>query len=144
MTAKTVTVHLRWGDQDAYGHINNVAILRILEEARARAFWSAPEEGEEGIFPPLEPDQPVWALVADFQLKYRRQLPYQRQPVRVELSIPKVGGANFVIDYALFADDDDASPRVTAQSTLVMVDKDTGKPQRLDAQMRARLQEFSA
>ncbi|HET6240986.1 MAG TPA: thioesterase family protein, partial [Arthrobacter sp.] len=33
-----VQVPMRWGDMDAYGHINNVQIVRILEEARIAAF----------------------------------------------------------------------------------------------------------
>ncbi|MHB1234670.1 MAG: acyl-CoA thioesterase [Microbacteriaceae bacterium] len=41
-----VPIHLRWADLDAYNHVNNVAFLRILEEARVRAFWlpDAPTE----------------------------------------------------------------------------------------------------
>ena len=33
-----VLVPMRWGDMDAYGHINNVQIVRMLEEARIAAF----------------------------------------------------------------------------------------------------------
>ncbi|HIZ99270.1 MAG TPA: thioesterase family protein, partial [Candidatus Janibacter merdipullorum] len=33
-------VVLRWGDMDAYGHVNNVQYHRLLEEARVRAFAS--------------------------------------------------------------------------------------------------------
>ncbi|WP_223881354.1 acyl-CoA thioesterase [Nesterenkonia ebinurensis] len=143
MGAVAVPVELRWGDQDAYGHINNVAILRLLEEARARAFWSAPGAQDSGIFPPLEPAQQIWALVADFQLRYRAQLPYQRDPVWVQMSISKVGGASFTIDYALRAAKHDAAPKVTAYSTLVMVDRDTGRPQRLNTEQRERLQDYA-
>ena len=31
-------IPLRWGDMDAYGHINNVQIVRLMEEARVLAF----------------------------------------------------------------------------------------------------------
>lgn len=139
MLETTVPIHLRWGDQDAYGHINNVALLRLLEEARSRAFWTAPEAAEPSVFPPLQPDQQIWALVADFSLKYSRQLPYQHEPVLVRMSIGKVGGASFVIDYALFAAEEETTPRVTAQSTLALVDRDTGRPQRLSSELRRRL-----
>lgn len=42
----TVQIHLRWGDMDAYGHVNNVQIVRLMEEARVLAFellghWSS-------------------------------------------------------------------------------------------------------
>ncbi|TLP79458.1 acyl-CoA thioesterase [Nesterenkonia sphaerica] len=144
MTSVTVPIELRWGDQDPYGHVNNVTVLRILEEARARAFWNAPgQSGGAAVFPPLEPSEQVWALVADFQLKYRQQLPYQREPVQVAMSVPRVGGASFTIDYAVTLSAAEKSPRVTAQSTLVLVDRDSGRPQRLTAQLRRRLADFA-
>src|SRR5699024_3593661 len=31
---------MRWTDLDAYGHVNNAAMLTRLEEARIAAFWS--------------------------------------------------------------------------------------------------------
>ena len=144
MSVIRVPIQLRWGDQDAYGHINNVAIMRILEEARARAFWSGSADPQEtGILPPLESGQPVWTLVADFQLKYRQQLDYQREPVIVEMAISAIGGASFVINYGLKAAAEDPTPKVTAASTMVMVDSATGRPQRIDAQTLSRLQAWT-
>ena len=35
--AVRVDVHLRWGDMDAYGHVNNVQVAAILEEIAAHA-----------------------------------------------------------------------------------------------------------
>ena len=29
-------IHVRWGDLDAYNHVNNTSILKLLEEARVR------------------------------------------------------------------------------------------------------------
>ncbi|WP_308409809.1 acyl-CoA thioesterase [Zhihengliuella halotolerans] len=34
----TVEVPMRWADMDAYGHINNVNLVRMMEEARIGAF----------------------------------------------------------------------------------------------------------
>lgn len=145
MSSIRVPIELRWGDQDAYGHVNNVAIMRVLEEARARAFWRASEEDPQdtGIFPPLTAEQPLWVVVADFRIKYRRQLDYQREPVIVEMAIPKIGGASFVISYSLTTGAADEAPRVTAESTMAMVASVTGKPQRIDAQMRSRMKLWS-
>ena len=33
MTRLHVPVPVRWADLDAYGHVNNVAVLRLLAEA---------------------------------------------------------------------------------------------------------------
>ena len=43
MTTIEIPVQLRWSDMDAYGHVNNVEMLRLLEEARIEAFWRHPE-----------------------------------------------------------------------------------------------------
>src|SRR5690606_39838769 len=40
-----VPVHIRWNDLDAYGHVNNAAMLTLLEEARISVFWSRGDVG---------------------------------------------------------------------------------------------------
>ena len=32
-----VRIPLRWADMDAYGHVNNIAVVQLLEEARVAA-----------------------------------------------------------------------------------------------------------
>ena len=46
-TRVRIPIHLRWGDLDALGHVNNTSMLKLLEEARLRAFWK-PEAGLSG------------------------------------------------------------------------------------------------
>jgi acyl-CoA thioester hydrolase len=55
MTRLQVPVQLRWSDMDAYGHVNNVELLRLLEEARIEAFWAHPA-GPDGPLPAAGPD----------------------------------------------------------------------------------------
>ncbi|QYF75086.1 thioesterase family protein [Cryobacterium sp. PAMC25264] len=42
-----VPIRLRWSDLDAYAHVNNAEMLRLLEEARIEAFWSNDEPGTD-------------------------------------------------------------------------------------------------
>lgn len=42
MARLEVPVQLRWSDMDAYAHVNNVEMLRLLEEARIEVFWQHP------------------------------------------------------------------------------------------------------
>ena len=44
-----VQVPMRWGDMDAYGHVNNIAVVQLLEEARVAAF---------GVPASARPDRP--------------------------------------------------------------------------------------
>ncbi|WP_304010025.1 acyl-CoA thioesterase [Rothia mucilaginosa] len=52
----TVNVPARWGDMDAYGHVNNVAMLSIMEEARVALFGPPPSSGEK---PTVAPNPPL-------------------------------------------------------------------------------------
>jgi len=134
MPARVVSVPVRWGDLDAYGHVNNVAILGLLEQARVQAFWDpgAP------VLPPLAAGTPVQVVVADAHVSYRRAIPYV-QAVNVSVSVPRVGGASFVIAYEIVLEGEVA---VSATTTLALVDVATWRPLRLDAGQRERLSAF--
>ena len=52
----TCQVPLRWGDMDPYGHVNNVEVIRVLEEARIATFGVPVGTGEQvapAKIPPL-------------------------------------------------------------------------------------------
>lgn len=135
MPAVTVSVPVRWGDLDAYGHVNNVAIMGLLEQARVQAFW----DPGHPVLPPLDVGTPVQVVVADAHVTYRRAISY-RQSVDVAVSVPRVGGASFVIAYEIEADGEVA---VSATTTLALVDVATWRPLRLDPQQRQRLGDFA-
>ena len=69
MTRLFVPVQLRWSDLDAYGHVNNVEMFRILEEARITAFWAHPADEtahpDPGPVGPLSETQPSGAAADD-------------------------------------------------------------------------------
>ncbi len=129
-----VPVQLRWGDLDAYNHVNNVSMMRVLEEARVRAFWAPEHDGDErhptSVFP-REGDS--HSVIAGHRIEYLRQVEYQRAPLDVQLWLSRVGGASFEIGYEVFSVEGLA---VRASSTLVLVRRDTGAPRRLTAAER--------
>ena len=43
-----VRIPLRWADMDAYGHVNNIAVVQLLEEARVAAFGVPANTGAGG------------------------------------------------------------------------------------------------
>ena len=43
-----VPIKLRWSDLDAYGHVNNAAMLTLLEESRISVFWHG-DLGVDGV-----------------------------------------------------------------------------------------------
>ncbi|SFA72621.1 acyl-CoA thioester hydrolase [Cellulomonas marina] len=146
-------VHLRWSDMDAYAHVNNVAMMVLLEEARIAAFWSAPPggpaaggTGRAGGGPHatavLEagPDAAVATFVARHEIEYLVPLPYLRDPVVVALWLGRMGGASLDICYEVRdrpAADPASVVHARAESTLVLMDTATGRPRRIGPAERA-------
>ena len=94
---------MRWGDMDAYGHINNVQIVRMLEEARIAAFGPPRGAGLPGIEPQVslfnDVPEGTMALVVDHRIRYVRTLEYRNVPAVVQVWIGAVKGASFDIHY---------------------------------------------
>lgn len=139
-----IEIPLRWGDMDAYGHINNVQIVRLMEEARVIVFGIPSGTGHlDGTNPRPHidllagVDDGVMTLIADHTVTYRRQLPYRGLPVRVEVGVDKVKGASVEIYYRFY---DVEHVAVDATSTMVFVHEHTGRPVRLSPQQRAALE----
>jgi acyl-CoA thioester hydrolase len=135
-----VPIHLRWGDLDAFNHVNNTSMLKLLEEARVRAFW-APEDGE----PPYPTavvssgiDTGVLTLIARQEIEYLRPVPYQRDPLDVQLWFGRLGGSSMEVCYEVFSPLGSSEQHLYARSsaTVVLVDAPTGRPIRLTQEMR--------
>ncbi|WP_353988063.1 acyl-CoA thioesterase [Ruicaihuangia caeni] len=130
-----IPVQVRWGDLDPYNHVNNVALMRILEEARVRAFW-APAAADEPRLPTavFQPGDDSQTFIASHRVEYLKPIDYQREPLDVQLWLQRIGGASFEIAYEVFSS---AGLTTRASSTLVVVHGPTGRPRRLRDYERA-------
>ena len=147
MTRLHVPIPLRWSDFDAYAHVNNAEMLRLLEEARIQAFWR-PDEGSDGgaVTAVLDarPGAETISLIARQEIEYLAPIPYMRAPIDIEMWIGRIGGESLEICYELFSPVG-VTPRVLftrAATTLVMVAAATGKPQRIGDELRALWQPY--
>jgi len=121
---------------DAYGHVNNVQFLRLLEDARVIAFdqWFGQDRSllEEGV------------VVARHEIEYLAPLDFRHAPVTVDLWATKVGGASFDLAYEVR---DPAMVGTTlyarAETTLVAYDFAAASPRRLRPDERAVLNEVA-
>lgn len=140
MARVVVPVPVRWGDLDAYGHVNNVAVLRLLEEARVAAFWH-PGVGEPS-YPTAVlhagPGAQTTTVVARHEVEYLAPIGHERGGVEVELWIGHLGGASIDVCYEIHpAGRREGRPAVRATSTLVMLDARTQSPRRIGPEERA-------
>ncbi|WP_225310308.1 acyl-CoA thioesterase [Microbacterium testaceum] len=132
-----VPIHLRWGDLDALGHVNNTSMLKLLEEARLRAFWHSDDEGEPlptAIFDMdvLENGGARATLIARQEIEYLRPVPYTQRPLDVHMWIGAMGGSSADICYEVYSPVGEAEPVLYARATAVtvLVDTSTGRPTR--------------
>ena len=141
MTRLHIQIPLRWSDFDAYAHVNNAEMLRLLEEARIQAFWR-PDEGVEAVSEiailDARPGAEMISLIARQEIEYLAPIPYRRAPIDIEMWIGRIGGASLEICYELYSPEG-VTPRVLftkAATTLVMVTAATGRPQRIADELR--------
>ncbi|MFT3900099.1 MAG: thioesterase family protein [Gordonia sp. (in: high G+C Gram-positive bacteria)] len=121
-------IALRWGDMDALGHINNVQIARLFEQARVECFNSWFGDARKGIH----------LLVARQEIEYRAILHYSTDPVRIACSISDIGRSSFEFGYQLL----DAAGAVCAiaETTVVIMTRE-GRPTPIPDDVRPILDE---
>ena len=141
MTRLHVPISLRWSDFDAYAHVNNAEMLRLLEEARIQAFWKPDTEGIPAAATAIidgRPGSELITLIARQELEYLAPIPYMRAPIDIEMWIGRIGGASLEICYELYPPVG-VEPRTLftrAATTLVLVNAASGKTQRIGDDLR--------
>jgi acyl-CoA thioester hydrolase len=142
-----VQIPLRWSDFDAYAHVNNAEMLRILEEARIQALWR-PDDGTVDAAPTavmdVRPGADTLALIARQEIEYLAPIPYMRAPLDIEMWSGGIGGASIDVCYEIFSPIG-VLPRVLytrAATTVVMVSAETNSPTRVPADLRAAWSEY--
>ncbi|BDV30783.1 acyl-CoA thioesterase [Microbacterium terricola] len=144
-----IPIPLRWGDLDAFNHVNNTSMLKLLEEARVRAFWK-PLPGETA--PPTAVldsgiASGVLTLIARQEIEYLAPVPYQRDPLDVQIWFSRLGGSSIEVCYEVCSPLETAQGRTQdvyarATTVVVKVDAASGRPLRLTPEERAVWEPF--
>lgn len=142
MTRLSVPIHVRWGDLDAFGHVNNATMLRLLEEARVRTFWATgPGDGSAPATAVLEvgPEANTLSLIAHQEIEYLAPVPYSSEPIRIDMWFSRIGGASIEICYEVHPPTTSGLDVVYARAStvLVLVDATSLAPRRITASERA-------
>lgn len=131
-----VEVPLRWSDMDAYGHVNNVQFLRLLEDARVTGFerWFGRDGRDRGLL-----DEGV--LVARHEIEYVAPLTFRHAPIAVHMWCTRVGGAGFDLGYDVRDPESVGEGHYArAETSLVLYDFASSRPRRVSPDDRAVLQ----
>ena len=147
MTRLHVPTRVRWSDLDGYRHVNNASMLRLLEEARIDAFWSAGgSAGETSTAAVLDgsPGADTMTLIARQELEYLLPIPYLRAPLDIQIWVGRLGGASLEVCYEVRSPvgAEPAQLFTKAATTIVLVEAATGRPRRISDVERAAWQPY--
>ncbi|MGN6519276.1 MAG: acyl-CoA thioesterase [Dokdonella sp.] len=125
-----VPMAVRWGDLDAFNHVNNAAFLVYAQEARLD--WLA---GIEGAWF----DETMMPVVAAAQVNYRRQLGWPARIV-VELATRRLGNSSVTIAHRIVDASDDTLVYADGEVVMVWIDPAGGRSVPLPPAIRAACQ----
>ena len=111
------TLGVRWGDMDAFNHVNNAQYLRYLEEARVQWLASLPGISLADRIAPV--------LVAS-NVNYRQPIEWPNEIV-IELFIAKVGNSSLSMGHRMLSSTDASVLYSDGNVVMVWVDTQTGK-----------------
>ncbi|UDY24464.1 acyl-CoA thioesterase [Nocardioides sp. Kera G14] len=128
---------VRWGDMDAFGHVNNVVFADYLQEARVdllRAHGAgAPTDAlAEGT------------LVVSQHLQYAAPLVFDEHPVLIDVWVAQIKAATFTLAYEIHreAPDGTRTTYATAHTVLTPFSFAEQRPRRINPEERAQLGHF--
>ena len=124
---------VRWGDMDAFGHVNNVQYMRYLESGRiayVAGVLGVAMESKENI------------VLADIHCTFLQQLRY---PVTVEVAtrVTRLGNSSLQIVFAIYRRGEE-QPVLTGEGILVWFDFVNDKPIPLPESARSAICRFKA
>jgi acyl-CoA thioester hydrolase len=127
----TLALPVFWGDQDAFGHVNNKVTFRWLESARIEYF------GQIGLLE-LHRTERIGPILASVTCDFRRQLHFP-DTIHVGIRATKIGRTSLALEHAVFSQGEIAVA-AEGHSTIVVFDYRANKPTPVPATVRAAIE----
>lgn len=119
-------IPVRWGDMDAFGHVNNTLYLRYIEEARFQWMMA------KGI--PINSES--YPVVVTIGCTFYRPV-FHPETLRIDCFISEPGRSSFMVTYKIYTSADPQNPTADSFSKVVWVDGKTGRSMALPDAVRA-------
>jgi acyl-CoA thioester hydrolase len=128
-----ITRDVQWGDQDAFGHVNNVVYFRWFESARIEYFRQA------GLAH-LMSNQGVGPILASIKCDFKRQLNYP-DTLQVTAGIDSIGRTSLKMSHTIYSQAHGAIAAL-GDSVIVMFDYANQRPVLVPDSIRAKIDEL--
>ncbi|MBY6035271.1 acyl-CoA thioesterase [Fictibacillus nanhaiensis] len=128
-------LHVRFGEIDGFGHVNNTNVFVYMEEARIALFkeldlmksWGAQDATEIPV-------------VADLQCDYLSQIRYDEK-LTIFVKMNEVGSSS--IDLHYLGLNKEKLPVFTGRGAIVQISKQTGRPSKWSEDLKMAFSNFS-
>ena len=128
-----IPIEVRWGDMDAFGHVNNAKYFTYCESARIRYFE------ELGIDTRRE-GEPQGPAVVSATCNFRRQV-HHPATLEVGARVTHIGRTSFTIEYLIVRRDDEEVV-ADGSSIVVWVDYSEGRSVLVPEGLREKIREI--
>ena len=108
-----ITLPVQWGDQDAFGHVNNTVYFRWFESARIAYF------ARIGLSHALNAD-PIAPILASISCDYRRPITFP-DTVQIGCRASRIGRTSIGLDQTIVSQQQ-AAIAAEGRSTIVVFD----------------------
>lgn len=123
-----VEISVRWGDMDAFGHVNNTLFFRYLESARIAYLDAIDFRNSRGVGP----------ILAETRCRFLKPLAYPDR-VRVGARATRIEEDRFTHEYLVVSERLEAVVAV-GEGLIVSYDYERGVKAPLPADVRARIE----
>jgi len=123
----TVPLSVRWGDMDAFNHVNNSVYATYLEEVRLR--WFA---GINGPWVSAE----MGPVVASLRIEFRQPIEWPEE-LAVSMSCERIGRSSLTLPFVMTRATDTSRVYAEGSTVLVWIDRRSGKSIDLPPHVRA-------
>ncbi|MBB2922322.1 thioesterase family protein [Cellulomonas cellasea] len=110
-----VVMQVRWSDVDLFGHVNNAAYLRYLDDARFTLFPVMGVDEHGALTASL-------LVVVKHEIDYLAPLTFRPAPFAVEVWVPRIGTSSVDFAYEIVDVADPGTVYLRARSRMVQLD----------------------
>lgn len=126
-----IKVPVQWGDQDAFGHVNNTVPHRWFESVRIELF------GRIGLLESLK-ERRIGPILAAVSCNYRRQINFP-DIVHVGIRVAQIGRTSIGFEHVIVSETQQAVV-ADGTSTTVVFDYHAGKPHPVPESVRRAIE----
>lgn len=122
-----IDLPIQWGDQDAFGHVNNIVPFRWFESSRI-AYLEQSQVGN------LMDAKGLGPILASITCNFRHELHYP-DTIYIGTRVTKIGRTSMIFEHAIYSQKHQAIT-TDAVSTIVIFDYEAKRPVRVPDELR--------